>query len=95
MILPVIQSIELIDPLTHDRGFDGFDLDSFLQLVKVRRPTLRSPDSLRRVVMSYSRRWHESGHHYLKHWELASDTIQSLNDSYGVVADRVFLARYR
>ncbi|KAJ3538991.1 hypothetical protein NMY22_g4936 [Coprinellus aureogranulatus] len=95
VFLPNIQSIQLIEPRPH---FGSFDVESFLQFVKIRHHLMRSevdvrlsgqPDSLRRIVFRFTECDSEfSGQ--TREWGLALDTISLLEKSYGVVVDRVF-----
>lgn len=96
-MLPVIQSIELFNAVDVRRHFD---IDEFLQSVKIRQPisipgslseTIIQRDTLRRVVFGYSA--HLPKNSFQQDWELASDTMQLLEDSYGVVVDSVFLTQ--
>jgi hypothetical protein len=102
-ILSRIRSVRLLDI---DGDFDLFDVDAFLQFVIVRwRPLLnecyfgaaRSTGALKAIVFEYSD-WKLAEDYFFKFakqqrlYEQASATIDLLQESYGVIVDRVFLS---
>ena len=100
-VLPSIKSIELIDAETIMRVFD---IKEFLRFVEVRRQPSRlqsperaedRPDTLRRITIGSRRKPDGSASSYKRlvaPWEEAVETIQLLEETYGVVVDKVFVS---
>ncbi|KAJ3538997.1 hypothetical protein NMY22_g4939 [Coprinellus aureogranulatus] len=98
VFLPNIQSIQLIEPRLH---FGSFDVESFLQFVKFRHHLMqpqadleaaRRLDSLRRIAFHFRKSLNHVSEfrEQATEWELALDTIDLLEKSYGIIVDRAF-----